>query len=71
MKKLSFRKVCILHDFDFTINTVNKINKIKKAKYISTYDFNSLYTKLPNNKLLNALFQLIEFDFQGGNKAFM
>ena len=53
------------------INTLNKINKRKNVKRIFTYDFSALFTKLPQNKLLDELFQQMDFVFQGGNKTFI
>ena len=47
-------------------DAVNKLNKRNKAKYISTFDFPTLYTKLPHNKLLMVLHHLIDFCFDGG-----
>ena len=54
---------------DPIFNTLNKIAKREKAKCFSTYDFKTLYTKLPHNKLLDVLIQLIDFVFQWGNKT--
>ena len=43
---------------------LNKITKREKAKCFSTYDFKTLYVKLPHNKLLDVLIQLTDFVFQ-------
>ena len=32
------------------LNSLNKINRKGKANCISTYDFSTLYTKIPHNK---------------------
>ena len=42
------------------------LNKRRKATSVSTFDFSTLYTKLPHNKLLMALNSLIDFCFDGG-----
>ena len=42
------------------------MNKNKKAKDISTYDFSTLYTKLPHDDLLDNLDKVVDFAFQGG-----
>ena len=52
-------------------DAVNKLNKRNKAKSISTFDFSTLYTKLPHNKLLMVLHHLIDFCFDGGENKFI
>ena len=49
------------------IDKISKINESKKAKDISTYDFSTLYTKLPHQDLVNNLNKIVDFAFQGGN----
>ena len=43
------------------IDTMNGINKQRKATFVLTFDFYTLYTKLPHNKLLIVLSSLIDF----------
>ena len=50
------------------IDKLNSINKRKAGKCISTFDFSTLYTKIPHDKLLETLFKLIDFVFNGGQK---
>ena len=50
---------------------LNKLNTRNRAKYISTFDFSTLYTKLPHNKLESVLHHLIDFCFDGGTKKFL
>ena len=38
----------------------------KKAKEISTFDFSTLYTKLPHGDLIRVLHQMVDFAFNGG-----
>ena len=45
---------------------MNELNKRRKATSVSTFDFSTLYTKLPHNKLLMILNSLIDFCFDGG-----
>ena len=45
---------------------MNGLNKRRKATSVSTFDFSTLYTKLPHNKLLMVLNSLIGFCFDGG-----
>ena len=42
---------------------MNELNKGMKATSVSTFDFSTLYTKLPHNKLLIVLNSLIDFCF--------
>ena len=44
-------------------DAINKLNERNKANSISTFDFSTLYTKLPHNKLLMVLHHLIDFCF--------
>ena len=50
---------------------INRLNKRNKAKSITFFDFFTLYTKLPHNKLLKVLHSLIDFCFDGGIKKFI
>ena len=34
---------------------------------MSTFDFSTLYTKIPHDKLLEVMFELVDFCFQGGS----
>ena len=48
------------------IEKLLKVNERKKAKDISTYDFSTLYTKLPHDDLIDNLDKVVDFAFQGG-----
>ena len=50
---------------------INKLNTRNRAKSISTFDFSTLYTKLPHKKLESVLHHLIDFCFNGGTKKFL
>ena len=52
-------------------DVVNRLNKRNKVKFISTFDFSTLFTKLPNNKLLIVLHHLIDFCFDGEQNKFI
>ena len=47
------------------VDAINKTNKRTSAKSISTFDFSTLYTKIPHDKLLNVLTEIIDFAFKG------
>ena len=48
------------------IDAMNGLNKRRKATFVSSFDFSTLYTKLPHNKLLMVLNNVIDFCFDGG-----
>ena len=50
------------------LNSLNKINRKGKANCISTYDFSTLYTKIPHNKLVQVLNEITDVCFNGGNR---
>ena len=39
-----------------SLECIYKINKRKNAKQTSTFDFSTLYTKIPHDKLLDILY---------------
>ena len=53
------------------MNVMNGLNKQRKATSVSTFDFSMLYTKLPHNKLLMVLNNLIDFCFDGGESKYI
>ena len=52
-------------------DAINKLNKRNKANSISTFDFSTLCTKLPHNKILMVLHHLINLCFDGGESKFI
>ena len=52
-------------------DAMNGLNKRTKATAVSTFDFSTLYTKLPRNKLLMVLNSLIDFCFDGGEYKYI
>ena len=48
------------------IDRISKINNSKKAKSIRTFDFSTLYTKIPHNLLKAAMKEIVDFCFKGG-----
>ena len=47
-------------------DAMNGLNKRRKATSVSNFDFSTLYTKLPQYKLLMVLNSLIDFCFDRG-----
>ena len=67
----NYNKFWVLQNSNPIIDILNYISNKKNAKSISTYDFSTLYTKLPHKKLIEKLFALIDFVFKGGNKTYI
>ena len=42
------------------------MNVISKGIYISYFDFSTLYTKIPHDKLISVLNSIVDFCFNGG-----
>ena len=57
--------------FGHPLECINKINKRKNAKQIRTFDFSTLYTKIPHDKLLHILYKVADFVFKGGNRDYI
>ena len=56
----------VVQNNKLVIDAMNGLNKQRKATSVSIFDFSTLYTKLPHNKLLMVLNSLIDFYFDGG-----
>ena len=50
---------------------INKLNNRESDKSISTFDFSTLYTKIPHDKLLFVLNSLVDFCFKGGMSKYI
>ena len=67
----NYNKFWVLQNADPIISILNNINRKKRAKSIATYDFSTLYTKLPHNKLITQLSKVIDLVYKGGDKKFI
>merc|ERR1711928_285663 len=67
----NYNKFWVLQNTDPVLSSIKRINRKKGAKSIATYDFSTLYTKLPHDKLVKELLKLIDFCFDGGNKKYI
>ena len=67
----NYNKFWVLQNVDPVIERLTQINRKKNAKSIATYDFSTLYTKLPHNDLITRLSQIIDFVFDGGDKKYI
>ena len=67
----NYNKFWVVENADPIINALNEINKKGTAKDISTFDFSTLYTNIPHDKLLERLDRLVDFAFKGGDKNYI
>ena len=65
----NYNKFWVLQNVDPAIESINIINRNKKAKPLATYDFSTLYTTLPHDKLIKRLCNVIDFAFKRGNRT--
>ena len=63
----NYNKFWVLQNSNPVLDSLNRINKKKNAKSISTFDFSTLYTKLPHDKLIKELSEVIDFVFNAGS----
>lgn len=62
----NYNKFWVLQNSFPLLEKLNEINCKKKAREISTFDFSTLYTKLPHDDLIRVLHKMIDFAFDGG-----
>ena len=53
------------------INSVNQLKKRSAAKSITTFDFSTLYTKIPHDKLIFVLNSLVDFCFKSNDCKYL
>ena len=61
----------VIQNNSLPLECIKKINKRKNAKQISTFDFSTLYTKIPHDKLLDILNKVVDFVFKGGTRDYI
>ena len=52
-------------------DVIKNLNKKSFAKSINTFDFSTLYTKIPHDKLKSVLNSIVDFCFKGGVHEFI
>ena len=57
----------VMQNNEDVINCINKLNRTNSVKSMSTFDFSTLYSKIPHQKLIEVLNELIDFCFKGGS----
>ena len=67
----NYNKFWVLQNCNPVLESLNRINKKRNAKSMSTFDFSTLYTKIPHNLLIKELSDIIDFFFEGGGSKFI
>ena len=67
----NYNRFWVIENSKPIIEKLNHINDKKGAKDISTFDFSTLYTKLPHDDLVHVLHSIIEFVCKAGNRRFI
>ena len=65
----NYNRFWVIQNSKPVLDRLQELNKKKRAKSISTFDFSTLYTKLPHDDLVKVLHSLIDFVFNGGRKT--
>ena len=58
----------IVNDRGPVLDAIKKSVARKSAKCLSSFDFSTLYTKIPHDKLIDVLTNIIHFVFKGGTR---
>ena len=61
---------CVDKSSDIT-NTLDRFNRKGKALSVSSFDFSTLYTKIPHDKLIDVLGKLVDSTFNDTTRQFM
>ena len=64
----NYNRFWVIENSDPVIEKLQRLNSTKRARNISTYDFSTLYTKLPHDDLIKNLNEIVDFAFKGGNQ---
>ena len=63
-----YKHFWIVQNRDPVLQAVKRSAPRRSAKCVSSFDFSSLYTKIPHDKLLTVLSEIIDFAFKGGTR---
>lgn len=56
----------VIQNNEEVIKCIKRLNKRNALRSMSTFDFSTLYTKIPHDKLLEVMNEITDFCFQGG-----
>ena len=62
------------HGYNIDFSKLLNVCLLKNFSLISTpgtSDFSTLYTKIPQDKLLDILYKIVDFMFKGGNRDYI
>ena len=59
----------IVNNREPVLNAVKRSWARRTAKCVTSFDFSTLYTKIPHDKLIDVLNKIINFAFQGGTRS--
>ena len=65
----SYNKFWVVDNSSSILSKINKCNVKKNAKSIATFDFATLYTKIPHDRLIETLYAVIDFVFKSSSKS--
>ena len=57
----------VIQNNEHVINSIKRLNKKSSVRSMSTFDFSTLYTKIPHKKLIEVMNEIADFCFQGGS----
>ena len=63
----NYNRFWVIENSSPIIEKLTRLNSTRRARNISTYDFSTLYTKLPQDDLIQKLNKIVDFAFKGGN----
>ena len=61
-----YNKFWVLKNVEPIVDLLKNVNRGGQATLIFTYDFSTLYTKIPHQDLIAKLNSIIDFVFEGG-----
>ena len=67
----NFNQFWVVENSTPILEKLKRCNLKRNAKSIDTFDFATLYTKIPHDKLVDTLIKVIDFTFKGGKKKFI
>ena len=59
----------VIQNNSSVIENINKLTKRNAARSVNTYDFSTLYTNIPHDKLIETLNHVIDFSFKGRTQS--
>ena len=64
----SVKTFWVIQDNKEVLDSLEKLNKRGKAQCMTTFDFSTLYTKIPHDKLISVLNEITDTCFKGGDR---